>query len=144
SRDRPPRTGRYRRGGDPRRRKTQQPRNVNRTNWSRGLALLILTLVAADWATKIWITNRLALNEAWAVVEGLLYFVHRQNPGVAFSMFADLPPDIRVPVLSAVSLVGIILFTGIIRSTRDRLTRLGAAAVIAGALGNMGDRVVTG
>lgn len=117
---------------------------MNRTTWSRGLALLIVALVAADWASKLWITNRLALNETWSVIEGLLYFVHRQNPGVAFSMFADMPADFRVPVLTLVSLVGVVLFASIIRSTPDRLARIGAAAVIAGAIGNMGDRVLTG
>ncbi len=117
---------------------------MKRSNWSRGLALLIVGLVAADWASKIWVTNRLALNETWAVMEGLLYFVHRQNPGVAFSMFADLPAELRVPLLSGISLIGILLFSGIIGSATDRLARLGAAAVIAGAVGNLGDRVLTG
>ena len=30
---------------------------------SRGLAILIAALVAADWLSKLWITNRLALGE---------------------------------------------------------------------------------
>ena len=111
---------------------------------SRGLAILIAALVAADWLSKLWITNRLALGETRAIVDGWLYFVHRRNPGVAFSMFADLPVDWRVPLFSALGVVGIIVFTRILRSTPDRLARLAAALVIAGALGNMGDRLVTG
>lgn len=117
---------------------------MNRTTLNRGLALLVIALVAADWGSKLWITNRLALNETWALVDGWLYFVHRQNPGVAFSMFADLPPELRVPILSLLSIVGIVLFAQIIRNTPDRITRIGAAAVIAGAVGNLGDRLVTG
>jgi len=108
------------------------------------LALLIGLLVAADWASKLWITNRLALGENLAVVDGWLYFVHRQNTGVAFSMFDDLPGDWRVPILSAVGVIGIVLFTRILRSTPDRLTRLAAAVVIAGAVGNLGDRLLNG
>ena len=108
------------------------------------MAILIAMLVAADWLSKLWITNRLALGETWAVVDGWLYFVHRQNPGVAFSMFDDLPVDWRVPLFSVLGVVGIIVFTRILRSTPDRLARLAAALVIAGALGNMGDRLVTG
>jgi signal peptidase II len=117
---------------------------VNKIIASRSLALLIVLLVAADWITKIWITNRLALGETRALVDGWLYFVHRQNPGVAFSMFADLPDAWRVPFLSVLSMVGVVLFTRILFSTSDRLTRFAAAAVIAGALGNMGDRLWTG
>lgn len=111
---------------------------------NRGLAVLILTLVAADWLSKAWVTNRLALGESQPVVDGLLYLTHRQNPGVAFSIFADLPTEWRVPLLSLVSLVGIVLFTRLARSTHDRFARFAAAAVIAGALGNLGDRLVTG
>lgn len=111
---------------------------------SRGLALLVILLVGVDWLSKIWVTNRLALGESREVISGLLYFVHRQNPGVAFSMFADLPVEWRVPILSFVSLVGIALFTRILHSTTDRFARFATAAIIAGALGNMGDRMLTG
>jgi signal peptidase II len=111
---------------------------------ARGLASVILLLVAADWLSKIWITNRLALGDNLALVDGWLYFVHRKNPGVAFSMLSDLPSDIRVPLLTGLSLLGVIIFTRIMRSTPDTLTRVGAAIIIAGALANMGDRVLTG
>lgn len=117
---------------------------MKRLTVSRSLALLIVVLVAADWLSKLWVVNRLALGETWALVDGWLYFVHRQNPGVAFSMFADIPETVRVPLLSGVSLIGIIVFTQLIRSTPDRLARFAAAAVVAGAVGNFGDRVLTG
>lgn len=111
---------------------------------SRWLAVSVVGLVLADWASKLWITNRMGLGETIALVDGWLYFVHRQNPGVAFSMFADLPADWRVPLLTGVSLLGVALFWNIMRSTSDRLARLGAAVVMAGAVGNLGDRIVNG
>jgi signal peptidase II len=117
---------------------------MNRTTANRGLALLIVLVVAADWLSKLWVTNRLALGETRPLVEGWLYFVHRQNPGIAFSLFADLPADWRVPLLTGASLVGVVLFSRLIRSSRDRFVKVAAAAVVAGALGNMGDRVWTG
>jgi len=110
----------------------------------RGVAVLIALLVAADWLSKLWVTNRLALGETRAVIDGWLYFVHRQNPGVAFSLFDDLPVDWRVPLFSALGLIGVVVFARILRSTTDPLARLASALVIAGALGNMGDRLVTG
>ena len=117
---------------------------MSRFTANRGLAIVIVVLVAADWASKLWVTNRLALGETIALVDGWLYFVHRQNSGVAFSMFADLPPQWGVPLLTGLSLVGVILFTRILRKTPDRATRIASALVIAGAVGNMGDRVWTG
>jgi signal peptidase II len=113
-------------------------------NTSRTLSVIIIGLVAADWLSKLWIVNRLALGETWALVDGWLYFVHRRNTGVAFSMFADLPPSWGVPLLTGLSLIGIVLFTRILRSSSDLLTRFAAAFVIAGAVGNMGDRLWTG
>lgn len=117
---------------------------MSRNTITRGLAVLIALLVAADWATKLWITNRLALGETWSIVDGWLYFVHRQNPGVAFSLFADLPTRWSVPVLAGVAMGGVVVFARIMRSTQDRFARIAAALVIAGALGNTGDRVLTG
>lgn len=111
---------------------------------SRWLAVSVVALVLADWASKIWITNRMALGETLALVDGWLYFVYRQNPGVAFSMFADLPADWRVPILAGVSVLGVILFGKIIVSTTDPLARGAAATVMAGAIANLGDRLVNG
>ena len=111
---------------------------------SRWLAVSVVALVLADWASKIWITNRMALGETLALVDGWLYFVYRQNPGVAFSMFADLPADWRVPILASVSVLGVILFGKIIVSTTDPLARGAAATVMAGAIANLGDRLVNG
>jgi signal peptidase II len=117
---------------------------MNRTTASRGLALVIILLVAADWASKLWVTNRLALGETLALVDGWIYFVHRQNSGVAFSMLSGLPPEWGIPLLSGLSLLGVVLFSRILRSTPDPATRMAAALVIAGAVGNLGDRVWTG
>ena len=117
---------------------------MKRLSTNRSLALLIGALVLADWVSKVWVVNRMAIGESMTVVDGLLYFVHRQNPGVAFSLFAELPDVVRVPALSALSLVGIVLFTNLLRATPDRPARIAAAAVIAGALGNLGDRLLTG
>lgn len=111
---------------------------------NRSLALVIVALVAADWLSKLWVTNRLQLGETLSLVDGWLYFVHRQNSGVAFSMFSDLPPSWGVPLLTTLSLIGVLVFSRLLQSTPDPWTRVAAALVIGGAVGNMGDRVWTG
>jgi signal peptidase II len=111
---------------------------------SRSLAASVIGLIAADWLTKFWITNRMALGETLSLVDGWLYFVHRQNPGVAFSLLADLPDVWRVPLLTLASVVGVLLFGRIILSTPDTIVRTAAAIVLAGAIGNLGDRLVNG
>jgi len=108
------------------------------------LAVLVIALIAADWLSKLWIIKRMALGETIALVDGWLYFVHRQNPGVAFSLLADLPDVWRVPLLTLASVVGVILFGRIILSTPDGVVRAAAAIVLAGAIGNLGDRLING
>lgn len=110
----------------------------------RLLAATVVFLVAADWLSKIWITNRMALGESIALVDGWLYFVHRRNPGVAFSMFADLPDSWRTPMLIGLSLVGVVIFARMVLSSGDRIVRAAATVVLAGALGNLGDRLLNG
>lgn len=111
---------------------------------SRSLAVAVVAIVLADWMSKLWIANRMALGETRSLVDGWLYFVHRKNPGVAFSMLADLPDQWRVPLLSLASLVGVVIFTRIVLTNSDPFVRGAASLVIAGAVANLGDRVVNG
>ncbi len=117
---------------------------MKRITPSRGIALLIAALVSADWISKLWITNRLALGETQSIVDGWLYFVHRTNPGISFSMLSDLPDGWGVPLLTGIALIGIVVFGTIMHSTPDRIAKFAAAMIIAGAMGNMGDRLVRG
>lgn len=110
----------------------------------RRLAVAVAALVVADWASKLWVIGAMGVGETLSVVDGWVYFVHRQNPGVAFSMFADMPAAWRAPVLSAVSVLGVFLFARIIATTSDGITRAAAAIVMGGAIGNLGDRLVSG
>jgi signal peptidase II len=110
----------------------------------RAHAGIIATLVAADWLTKAWVLNRIPLGEAMPVMDGWLYLAHRQNPGVAFSMFASLPEPWGRILLSGVGILLVFLMLRFIADTGDRMTRASATLVIAGALGNLGDRLVTG
>ncbi|CAN5846588.1 lipoprotein signal peptidase LspA [soil metagenome] len=112
--------------------------------FGRALGLIVVSVVVADWLSKFWIATRMALGESVVLIDGWLYLSHRKNPGVAFSMFADLPEVWRTPVLSALSMAGVILFFHIVASTTDLAARLAAAMVLAGAVGNLGDRILNG
>ena len=110
----------------------------------RLLAIAVVCLVGADWLSKIWITSRMALGESIPLIDGWLYFVHRRNPGVAFSMFADLPDSWRTPLLLALSLLGVVIFARLVLSSTDCIVRVASTIVLAGALGNLGDRLLNG
>ncbi len=110
----------------------------------RWFAAALLLVVAADWLTKFWVFNRVALGDTLAVVEGWLYLAHRQNPGIAFSLFADLPDPIRTPLLAVLSIVGIVILMRLVHSTTDGTMQFGGVLVTGGAVGNLGDRIASG
>lgn len=111
---------------------------------SRTIGIAVVAVVLVDWLSKFWIATRMAIGESVAVVDGWLYLAHRKNPGVAFSMFADLPDAWRTPLLSGLSLLGVVLFARIVSTTTDLVARGAAALVLAGAVANLGDRVLNG
>ena len=111
---------------------------------SRALAVLVALVTAADWVTKFWVQNRLPLDGWHTVVEGWVFLTHRRNTGVAFSMFAGGESWLRLLLLTAAGLAGIAVCVHLIRTTHDRLLHVAAALVLAGAVGNLGDRLLNG
>jgi signal peptidase II len=113
-------------------------------NLNRWLIVAIVALVTADWASKLWLIKQVPLGQTHSLLDGWLYFAHRQNTGVAFSMFAELPQSWGAPLLSLVTLFSLGLFVWMLRTTPDVWSRIPLALIIAGAIGNLGDRVVNG
>lgn len=110
----------------------------------RWIALAIVGVVAADWATKLWIRNGMPLATRRTVVEGWLSWQHHFNEGIAFSWFRDMPDAVRVPLLVVLTLVGIAAMVGMMRGSRDGWIHAAGALVLGGAVGNLGDRVMDG
>jgi signal peptidase II len=77
-------------------------------------------------------------------VDQWLWLNHRRNPGIAFSFFNDLPAGVRIPFLAGAALLGIFVAGRILLGARDASLRVAAGLVIAGALGNLGDRLWNG
>ena len=110
----------------------------------RGLALVLVAVVAADWITKFLVQNHLRLFSRHALVEGWVWLAHNRNPGIAFSFFRDMPELVRLPLLVAAAAAGIAVAGSMALRTKDELMRLAAVLVMAGAVGNLGDRLMNG
>jgi len=110
----------------------------------RGLALVLVAVVAADWITKFLVQNHLTLFSRRALVEGWVWLAHSRNPGIAFSFFRDMPALVRLPLLVAAAATGIAVAASMALRTKDELMRLAAVLVMAGAVGNLGDRLMNG
>lgn len=111
---------------------------------------LIPAIFALDWASKRWIESHVSFWDAHPVIPGLFSIVHAQNRGAAFSLLADAPESIRLLVLIGIS--GLVtalvawMLVGAIRKPESHTEagRLALALVLAGALGNLYDRILRG
>lgn len=117
---------------------------ARRWPWLAALAIAVL-----DRATKHWIETRVAEWEAIAVIDGLFRIVHTRNTGVAFSLFAEKGAGQGGWVLTAVTGALTLLMAALLwhacRSEREHWTLPAAfACILAGAAGNLFDRVAFG
>lgn len=115
--------------------------------WLRWLALgaLLLAGCRADQATKAWAKDSIQ-ERPLTVVPQVLELRYAENRAIAFSMFHELPDRSRVPlVFGLTSLALAALLTLIWSMRRQGAARLvPLALILAGALGNLQDRLSHG
>ncbi len=108
------------------------------------ILLPILALgVALDQATKFLVVERLHLGAVVPVMRGFFNLVHIRNRGAAFGLLSTLSPDFAwlffITTTSLVLLVVGYLWYKVPPS--GNLAGLGYSLILAGALGNLIDRV---
>lgn len=113
----------------------------------RWLALVALLLAGcrADQATKAWAVRQFK-DEPRTMVPGVLEFRYAENRAIAFSMLKDVPGRIRTPLifgLAGVSLLALGAY-GWGRRREGALRMIPLAMILAGALGNLQDRIAHG
>ncbi len=106
----------------------------------RFVVLLAVALFALDQATKAVVVQTLARGESWPAA-GFFRFTHIGNSGSAFGLFDD-----QNVVLTIASVLGIGVLVLFYRSHPhpSLLVRLSLGLMLAGAFGNLVDRLVRG
>lgn len=108
------------------------------------LALVVsAAVVVLDLATKALVEARIPLHHAVPVVDGLFSLVHVRNTGAAFSLLAEAPAALRVPLFVAIAVAAVAAVLALLRKLDDRQRLLTAALalVLGGAIGNLVDRL---
>lgn len=136
----------------------------------RWLLIVCFIGVAADQASKIWAQNTLA--EPYAALEeveengqvktiskniyypiktiqiipNFLNFIYKENPAAAFSLTQSIPNWIRRPMLITISILATLffLFWYIRMRIKDGLLLASFSLILAGAMGNLLDRIRLG
>lgn len=114
--------------------------------WRRPELWATLALVALDQLTKLLVLQRIPLHDTVTVIPGLLNLTYVRNTGAAFGMlngseFAYKP--LVVAGLAVMALLGILWYAQ--KFSGDAWpARYGFVLIVAGALGNLIDRVTLG
>ena len=105
-----------------------------------------LGCLALDQASKILVDQHLSYADRIEMIEGFFYLTHVRNPGAAFGLFNDGPPEIRLTFFISISLVAIGIVVSFFRKLApgDRLSALALGCILGGAVGNLLDRVLRG
>jgi len=110
--------------------------------------LLISALVfIADRLSKVWIEHNVTLGGGIPIIPRVLRITHWTNDGAAFSLFAESasPHLVRWVLIGFSLLAALIVLIALVRlGDRITLTTFALALILAGALGNVHDRILYG
>ena len=115
-----------------------------RLPWLLGISAVVFLV---DRLTKIWVAKHIALGGAIPVIPRVLRISHWTNDGAAFSMFAESasPHLVRWMLVGFSLLAATAVLVALLRmGDRISLTTVALALVLAGALGNVHDRILYG
>jgi signal peptidase II len=108
---------------------------------------LAACVIACDRITKLYIARHVALYFGnITVIPNFLSITHVENTGAAFSLFADWPTSIRVPLLVGFSSIAMVVVCYLLWNSARRFTWTGLALalILGGAIGNLYDRIFFG
>ncbi len=106
-------------------------------------AVLILIMLALDQASKLWIVEHFSLFDSWAITP-FFNLVRAHNPGAAFSFLADAGGWQHVFFTALAVLVSAYLMWQMRLHANDKRLCTAYGLVIAGAIGNVIDRLRLG
>ena len=108
--------------------------------------LLVLFVLVLDRWTKWLIDTRLLLNQTLPVIDGFFNITYVRNTGVAFGILDPFQSSMKSTVLSILTvgaIIGVIAYSWRIPLTQ-KLLQVALSLILAGALGNLYDRICYG
>lgn len=121
-------------------RKRENPNKKAVRVWS--FLIFSILIVVIDRILKFVIFKNFHIGSSFPVIKDILYITPTYNKGVAFGLFKESAPFILVvlPVIAACFILYIILM----KRPESLLLKSGLFLVLAGAIGNLIDRIICG
>lgn len=108
-------------------------------------AIIAATILVSDQMTKFLASSKIALNQGFELIPGVLNLVHVRNKGVAFGAFADSSSNFTPLALVAVSVIALVVILWLLAVTEtDWSLFLGLSFFFGGTAGNLVDRFQLG
>lgn len=108
--------------------------------------LIALTVLLLDRFTKWLVIRNIVLDDSVSIIPGLFRLTHLENPGAAFSIFAESASPYRTALLVAISLAALAVVALLLWMRRNSfsITTVALSLIMGGALGNLWDRISDG
>ena len=107
-------------------------------------SLIVVLIIAVDQISKYWVMNNIGMTDSISIIPNVIDFVYVKNTGAAFSFLADKKYGIIIlSIVSVVFCVGVIYFM-IKHKPKNKLLNVSLAFMLAGAAGNVIDRIARG
>jgi signal peptidase II len=108
--------------------------------------LLIVAFFISDQITKALIARNIALNSSIEVIPNFFQLVHIRNKGAIFGFFSQ-SGNIWVFVLltlASLAALGLVIYYFFKTPPNEKILKISLSLILAGALGNLTDRVFRG
>lgn len=109
--------------------------------------LVSAVVIVCDRLTKLFVVRHVELYFGHVqVIPNFFSVTHVENTGAAFSLFADWPPGIRIPLLVGFSVAAMVVVCYLLWNSARKFTFTGLALafILGGAIGNLYDRLLYG
>ncbi len=115
----------------------------------RTLAVLFgavtVPVLIVDQLTKLYVSSHFRLYDSLPVIPHWFAITYTLNPGAAFSLFAGLAPGLRSAFLFSLSALAIVVLIWLLaKGEAVSATTVAFALILAGATGNLIDRLARG
>jgi signal peptidase II len=104
--------------------------------------IIVVVVFLSDQFTKFFITQNLLLSQSVPITKGVLYFTVVHNRGAAFGILKN-----QVPLFILTAVISIVLiYLNLKRNKKKELSfyNFSLSLILAGALGNLADRIRLG
>jgi signal peptidase II len=108
---------------------------------------LSAVVILGDRLTKLIVARHVELNfGSVPVIPNFFSITHVENTGAAFSLFAEWPQRVRIPLLVGFSSVAMLVVCYLLWRSAAKFTwgGLALAFILGGAVGNLYDRILFG